>query len=284
MADVFAIVVRFRRRVRTERRRCAARFTGLRQWPGPKEAKLDSKAEQYDGGTRKRGEEQAPAGVVSATDKVAEAITHGIRAGIFVPGQHLLEPDLIARIGISRGSLREALKHMAAEGLVELSRFRGAYVASLDRKSVHDLLDTLEPLARLAARLAAAGTAPAGAKQRMRRIAEAIEAASRAGARTTYLEQRWRFYDTMIALGGNLELARVMPLARTDLFRAQLESVQNLQQRARHAAGYARIAGAIIEGDVRGADLAVKRHFDGTRKTMDELPIGAFPTDTTPAG
>jgi DNA-binding GntR family transcriptional regulator len=249
-----------------------------------KEAELDTNADKFDGGAGKPGEAGATEGVLTATDKVAEAITRGIRAGVFVPGQHLLEPDLMARIGISRGSLREALKHLAAAGLVELSRFRGAYVASLDRKAVLDLLETLEPLARLAARLAAGNAAAGAAKQRMRRIAEAIEAASRAGARTAYLEQRWRFYDTLIAIGGNQELGRVMPLARTDLFRAQLESVQTLQQRARHAAGYAKIADAIIAGDVRAADLAVKRHFEGTRKTMDELPNGAFPTDGAAAG
>lgn len=69
----------------------------------------------------------------SATDKVAEAITQGIRTGVFVPGQHLLEPDLTRRLGISRGSLRESLKHLAAAGIVTLNRYRGAYIGLLDR-------------------------------------------------------------------------------------------------------------------------------------------------------
>lgn len=103
----------------------------------------------------------------STTDRVAEAITSGIRAGIFVPGQHLLEPDLTRRLGISRGSLREGLKHLAAAGIVTLNRFRGAYISTLDRKSVLDLLDTLEPLCRLAARLAALNCGTAEARQRI---------------------------------------------------------------------------------------------------------------------
>ena len=53
------------------------------------------------------GGEAAP----SAIDIVTDAVSQGIRAGHFVPGQHLLEPDLTRRLGISRGSLREALKH-----------------------------------------------------------------------------------------------------------------------------------------------------------------------------
>jgi len=48
---------------------------------------------------------RVPAGTAeSTTDRVAEAITSGIRSGIFVPGQPLLEPDLTRRLGISRGS------------------------------------------------------------------------------------------------------------------------------------------------------------------------------------
>ena len=216
---------------------------------------------------------------LSVTEAVSDAIVRGVRSGTFVPGQHLVEPDLVRRLGISRGSLREALKHLAAEGLVTLTRYRGAYIASLDRKSVLDLLDTLEPLARLAARLAAANTGATEAKALMRRAADAVEAAGRAGARATYLEQRRRFYDAMVEIGGNVELARVMPLPRTDLFRAQIESVQSPQQRSRHASGYTKIADAIAQGDAAAADRAVKRHFEGTRTTVNALPESAFPGD-----
>jgi DNA-binding GntR family transcriptional regulator len=222
-------------------------------------------------------EDEAIGGAPSATDKVTDAITRGIRAGMFVPGQHLLEPELTRRLGISRGSLREALKHLAADGIVTLNRYRGAYIGRLDRKSVLDLLDTLEPLARLAARLAAEHCDSDDARARMRHAAEAIDSAGRRGTRVAYLEQRRHFYDTMVEIGGNRELARVMPLSRTDLFRAQVETVQTEQQRARHAAGYAKIAQAVLDRDAAAADRAVKRHFDGTRKTMDELPLEAFP-------
>ena len=214
----------------------------------------------------------------SAIDKVTDAITRGIRAGVFVPGQHLLEPDLTKRLGISRGSLREALKHLAAAGIVTLSRYRGAYIASLDRKSTLDLLDTLEPLARLAARLAATNCTTANARLRVRKAADAIEAANRDGVRGAYLECRRDFYDAMIDIGGNRELARTMPLSRTDLFRAQVEMVQTKAQRMLHASGYGKIAQAIIGADARAADLAVKRHFHGTRQTMNDLPPTAFPS------
>lgn len=212
----------------------------------------------------------------SATDKVTEAITLGIQAGVFVPGQHLLEPELTRRLGISRGSLREALKHLAAAGIVTLNRFRGAYISTLDRKAVLDLLDVLEPLARLAARLAAERCDTPEARQQMLDAATMIDNASKGRDRSHYLERRRHFYDTLIAISGNQELSRVMPLSRTDLFRAQVESVQSEAQRRRHAAGYAKIAKAVIGQDPAAADRAVHRHFEGTRDTMDDLPPHAF--------
>lgn len=213
----------------------------------------------------------------SATDKVADAITQGIRTGIFVPGQHLLEPDLTRRLGISRGSLRESLKHLAAAGIVTLNRYRGAYIGLLDRTASLQLLDTLEPLARLAARLAAENCHTPAARAQIEQAIADLDRAAKSGNRAYYLESRRRFYDAMIDLGGNRELARVIPLSRTDLFRAQIETVQSDIQRKRHASGYGPIARAIISGDPKKADLAVKKHFDGTRKTMAELPEDIFP-------
>lgn len=212
----------------------------------------------------------------SAVDMVSEAIVRGIRAGVFVPGQHLLEPDLTKRLGISRGSLREALKHLSAGGIVTLSRFRGAYISTLDRKTVLDLLETLEPLARLAARLAASHCDTKATRDRMVAATAAIEEASRSRNRADYLEQRRQFYSTLVEIGGNCELERAMPLTRTDLFRAQVETVQSEKQRQRHTAGYRRICQAVVDRDPVRADRVVRQHFSGTRKTMEELPADSF--------
>lgn len=214
---------------------------------------------------------------LSASDRVAEAILLDIRSGRLVPGQHLLEPEITSRLGISRGSLREALKHLAAAGIVTLSRFRGAYITTLDRKSVLDLLDTLEPLARLAARLAAQHCSNKQDRQRIVESAQNLAQIQSSGNRGDYLNERRRFYDIMTEIGGNYELARTIPLSRTDLFRAQVESRQSEKQRSRHAEGYMTIAKAIAAGDPVAAESAMAEHFIGTRQTMDELPADVFP-------
>jgi DNA-binding GntR family transcriptional regulator len=214
--------------------------------------------------------------VSSAADKVSEAIIRGIRSGAFVPGQHLVEPDLTRRLGISRGSLREALKHLGAEGIVTLNRFRGAYIASLDKKAILDLLQTLEPLCSLAARLAAEHCDTPEKAQRVLAVAGEIEDANRTKNRARYLERRRHFYSVILEIGGNQELERAMPLTRTDLFRAQIEPVQSDKQRNRHATGYGKIAKAIAERNQAAALKAVKTHFAGTVQTITELPQSAF--------
>ena len=218
---------------------------------------------------------------VGVIEQVTDSICGWIRAGKLVPGQHLVEPDLTRQLGISRGSLREAFKHLAAAGVIKLSRFRGAYIDSLDRKASLDLLDTLEPLARLGACLAAKNCDTPEKRERMGKAAQAIENPSRRGAGGGYLEQRWRFYDTMIQIADNNELARVIPLPRTDLLRAQVESAQTEAHRERHLSGYGKIAKAIIAQDPAAAEKAIKRHFDGTRQTIDDLPDSAFPRPET---
>lgn len=231
--------------------------------------------------TRERGlpaskEGQTAEEPASAAEKVSDAIIRGIRTGMFVPGQHLVEPDLTRRLGISRGSLREALKHLAAEGIIELNRFRGAYIASLDRKSVLDLLETLEPLCSLAARLAAEHCGTPDKKQRVLAAAAAIDESNRTKNRADYLERRRQFYSVLVDVGGNRELERAMPLTRTDLFRAQIEPVQSDRQRNRHASGYSKIAKAVAEENPGAAMRAVHKHFAGTRQTIEELPTNAL--------
>ncbi len=214
----------------------------------------------------------------SAADKVAETIIRGIRSGAFVPGQHLVEPDLTRRLGISRGSLREALKHLAAAGIVTLNRFRGAYISTLDRKSVLDLLQTLEPLCRLAAHLAAQHCDSDEKACELQEAAALVEESHRQRNRAEYLEMRRQFYFTLVDIGGNRELERVMPLSRTDLFRAQIEVIQTEKQRQLHASGYGKIARAVASRDPRAAERAVQKHFANTRKTISELPEHAFPS------
>jgi DNA-binding GntR family transcriptional regulator len=71
------------------------------------------------------------------------------------PGERVVERDLAARLAVSRTPMREALRILAAEGLVEIHANRGAIVADPSAEEIHDLLAVLGVLEGLAGEQAA---------------------------------------------------------------------------------------------------------------------------------
>lgn len=99
---------------------------------------------------------EAPAGgedrqkVARATDVIREMILRDE----LPPGHPIRERALAERLGVSRTPMREALKVLAAEGLVELSPHRGASVAVLTRNEIFQILQVLSAVEGFAAELA----------------------------------------------------------------------------------------------------------------------------------
>jgi len=84
------------------------------------------------------------------TEVVARHIRDGITEGRFAPGSPLREVHLAEQLGTSRGTVRDAIRQLADDGLVEVTPHRGAFVAALSLDRVRDLYELklqLEPLA-----------------------------------------------------------------------------------------------------------------------------------------
>ena len=90
----------------------------------------------------------------SLHDEVASRIRDMIIEGALAPGAKIVETQLCQTLGVSRTPLREALKTLASEGLIELVAARGAVVRKFTPKDVRDMLDVLAVLESFAARLA----------------------------------------------------------------------------------------------------------------------------------
>jgi DNA-binding GntR family transcriptional regulator len=86
----------------------------------------------------------------NAVDRLRDMIVHGALA----PGTKLNERALCERLGISRTPLREALKVLSTEGLVELQPNRGAVVATLTEHMVREIFTVMAALEALAGELA----------------------------------------------------------------------------------------------------------------------------------
>jgi DNA-binding GntR family transcriptional regulator len=92
----------------------------------------------------------------AAHEVVARRLREQIVLHQFAPGSSLPEKELAEQHGVPRRLLREALKLLAVEGLVEFQPRRGALVTRLERQRLRDTLETIGALERLAGELACA--------------------------------------------------------------------------------------------------------------------------------
>lgn len=216
-------------------------------------------------------------------DSLFSAIVRGLYEGRYAPGQRLVEADLTAEYGVSRGPVRETLSRLAAEGIVTLSPGKGAAIRKLGWQEAIDLLELLEVLVGLAAALAARhiGADEAG-KARLDAAMSQLAAFDHASTSPDYALARDRFYQSMVNLAQNAELARVMPRVQTHLLRIQFRAQVATYDELRHA-DYAEIAHAVLSGDETAARTLTQRHFRRMIVAMRADPPRARTPAATPA-
>jgi DNA-binding GntR family transcriptional regulator len=143
----------------------------------------------------------------SAADQVYAVLRDRIAAGRIARGDRLHQEDLAAELGVSRTPVREALRRLAAEGLVDLKANHGARVSSSDPDDLRLSYETRLVVEPGAARLAAARRL-AGPMSAMRK---AIAREAKAGRSATKLFQANRdFHLALVAGAGNEWLTRFM--------------------------------------------------------------------------
>lgn len=193
-----------------------------------------------------------------ASRSVSRGLMRGLEQGRVVPGQRLVETDLAAQYGVGRNAVREAIQWLAAQGMIDVSRFRSPAIRHLDAAETQDVLDTAEPILALTARTAA----------RNYRVEDhtAQLAAARAELQgEDFARARRHFYGTLLAIGGNRELPR--------LFRVSGLQILYAQYREAGTAALARpdleaLAEAVGKGDATSAEAAAKRHVEAIRKAV----------------
>lgn len=209
-------------------------------------------------------------------DRLYRGILRALYEGRFVPGQRLVEPDLMAQFDAGRSTVREVLVRLEATGIVALVRHRGAAVRRFSRDEVRDLLDLVGVLLGLAARRAAERGAAAGLNEASGAIAAVLAPADGGSvAFDRFVQAREAFYRRIVDASGNRDLTRLFPGAQVRIMRLQLGLFGRAAE-GMDAAAYAAIASAIIQNDAAGAELACRRHVDAVRRAIEQLPDRAF--------
>lgn len=94
-------------------------------------------------------------------DAVVEHLQNLIIEGVLAPGTKLNEREVCERLGISRTPLREAMKVLASEGLIEIAPNRGAFVSKMSDTEIWETFEMMSGLEALSGELAAERISPA---------------------------------------------------------------------------------------------------------------------------
>jgi len=203
-------------------------------------------------------------------DTIVYALTEEIVAKRLLPGEPLDEARLGERFGSSRTPVREALRQLAASGLVALRAHSTPRVAPLDRDRISELFDVMAELEALcAARAATAMTARH--RSQLERVHEELAAAMRKGDPAGYRSGNVTFHQLIYAGCGNGYLQELALGTRSRLapYRgAQLESPLRLAaSHAEHAA----ILSAILRAEAAQASELMRLHLLNTRDALLRL-------------
>lgn len=221
---------------------------------------------------RARAAAPAPAKSLSSPERVAASITKGLLRREYTVGERLVESDLTERLGVSRSTVREALKMLASNGVVEIVPHRGAVIRGLSLTDAENLLSVLEVLTGLAARQAAEKIDRGNNRQVFIAAAKPLIEPRPSNELDRILDERARFYQTMFQIADNSELNRSMPNWRAHLFRSQFYSFLSKGDLRAMMAEYRNITRAVLTGDASKAELYTRRHLQKSgERTLPHL-------------
>lgn len=212
----------------------------------------------------------------TAYDRLREAIVDGTLA----PGEVLHDEELCAWLGLSRTPVRDALRRLSDEGLVELAAQRYTRVAPLSVRDVHAVVPLLAAVHGLATELAVPRLSPA-ALEALRRANEAFAQALRAGDGTAAYRADETLHDVFVGACGNPEIATVLDRLTPRLQRVQCRCCHGQLPGGRSVAQHEALITRAATGDASGAASAARANW----MTLGGVLVEALgPTGEAPAG
>jgi len=214
----------------------------------------------------KKSTARGAAGTVQVVDWVRERIRHGE----LVPGQRLVEANIVEATGCSRGKVREALRRLEAEGLLTIEEFRGASVKKLGRDEVRQIYEARMALEGLAARECAV-RADATLRAQLRDVQQELNDGEDAGNHDRFARLNQTWHGLIIAGSGNEYIAQFLKRLTVPIYRLLFASFYTAQRIAAANADHRVITAAIVDGRADAAEEAMRAHIRNGLDALIEL-------------
>jgi DNA-binding GntR family transcriptional regulator len=202
--------------------------------------------------------------------QVAEQLRARIFSHELAPGSWIDEQVLTSEYGISRTPLREALKVLAAEGLVQLKPRRGCYVAEVSDRDVDEVFPVM---AVLEAKVAEDATRRATSADfsRLQAIHDDLERYAESGDVEHYFDANQRFHLALQEIAGNTYLQQLIGDARKLIKLVRHDSLLQSGRVAQSLAEHRGILEAILTRDADLASRRMKEHLLSGRQAVASL-------------
>jgi DNA-binding GntR family transcriptional regulator len=202
----------------------------------------------------------------SNSDKVTRAeelrlqLADDIVRGTLPPGSALDETEIARRFKVSRTPVREALRQLAASGLVDARAHRSAVVARPTIDRLTGMFEAMAELEALCAGLAAERMLPAE-RQRLEAIHEELRVLSYTGDPDRFHDVNERFHNAIYAGSQNDYIAEMTLATRVRVQPFRRAQFRNLGRLAKSHTEHDRVVVAIMRGDRVGAASAMRAHI-----------------------
>jgi DNA-binding GntR family transcriptional regulator len=204
-------------------------------------------------------------------DQVKDHLLSAILAGDYPPGARIVETRVARELGVSQSPVREALRDLAALGVVEMSAFRGARVRHPSASELLDAFLVRTNLEQLAARLAGARLQGADLDH-LERCIDDMERAARAGDPHAEAVADAAFHAGIVELAGNPVLLRAW--RTTEPYLRTYISLSAPGGRPPPGDLHRPVLEALRSRDSKRIAAAIERHFETAAATVTQLWSG----------
>jgi DNA-binding GntR family transcriptional regulator len=193
-------------------------------------------------------------------EELRAQLADDIVRGALAPGQTLDEMDLARRFGVSRTPVREAIRQLAASGLVDTRPHRGAVVARPSHERILGMFEAMAELEALCAGLAAERM-NSGERHALEAVHEQLRVLIHSGDPQRYHEVNESFHATIYAGAHNDYLAEMTLATRVRVQPFRRAQFRLLGRLAKSHVEHDQIVRAILRGERAGAATAMRAHI-----------------------